>query len=284
MNTRLAPRTTGGAPSDREARLAALDARRAPRPSPPAERAALDARLAALSARRPTSSQPSGRSGGRTTPPTGAKRRHAAHGSRVASLGLSLASTGALAAFFAVSSGGSGAQVAAASIVAQPAGGTTATATATAGTAASTLAPTPTVVDIAVDPAPGGAAVDQTAATTVPTPATVPATVPTAAPAATVAVVQGGVFHNKWGDVQVQATFGADGSIVDVVTLQTPDRDGKSVRINDRAVPVLNSEALSAQNASVDTVSGATYTSDDYRRSLQSAIDLARQAGITAIA
>ena len=92
------------------------------------------------------------------------------------------------------------------------------------------------------------------------------------------------MFHNKWGDVQVQATFAADGSLVDVTTLQTPDRDGKSVRINDRAVPQLNTEALSTQSARVDTVSGATYTSTDYRNSLQSAIDAANAAGLTAIA
>ena len=68
-----------------------------------------------------------------------------------------------------------------------------------------------------------------------------------------------------------------------MTTLQTPYRDGKSVRINERAVPELNSEALTAQSASVDTVSGATYTSTDYRRSLQSAIDAANAAGITAL-
>ena len=88
-------------------------------------------------------------------------------------------------------------------------------------------------------------------------------------------VVQGGVFHNKWGDVQVQATFAPDGSLVDVVTLQTPSRDGKSVRINDRAAPQLNAEALSVQSADVHTVSGATYTSQAYLQSLQSAIDRA---------
>jgi uncharacterized protein with FMN-binding domain len=41
---------------------------------------------------------------------------------------------------------------------------------------------------------------------------------------------------------------------------------------------------LTAQSASVDTVSGATYTSEGYRQSLQSAIDLARGAGATALA
>jgi uncharacterized protein with FMN-binding domain len=91
------------------------------------------------------------------------------------------------------------------------------------------------------------------------------------------------VYSNKWGDVQVEATFAADGSLIDVTTLQTPYADDKSVRINERAVPQLNSEALTAQSASVDTVSGATYTSTDYRRSLQSAIDAAHAAGITTL-
>jgi uncharacterized protein with FMN-binding domain len=53
------------------------------------------------------------------------------------------------------------------------------------------------------------------------------------------------------------------------------------VRINTRAVPVLNSEALTAQSAKVHSVSGATYTSNDYVKSLQSAIDAARASGIT---
>ena len=85
--------------------------------------------------------------------------------------------------------------------------------------------------------------------------------------------VDGAVFSNKWGEVQVEVTFAADGSLADVTPLQTPYRDGKSVRINERAVPRLNSEALSVQSATVDTVSGATYTSEAYAESVQSAID-----------
>lgn len=270
MNTRLASRPA------------------AERASSPADRDALDARLAALSARRPagpatssatssansstrSSVAPTTRTGGRT------KRRHAAQGSRIASLGISLASTGALAAFFAMSNAGTGTQVQAASIVAGPTVvGNTTPITATAAT------PTPVTVDLAVPPVATQTASTLPAATLAAT--TVPAT--TQAPVAPVAqtVVQGGVFTNKWGDVQVQATFAADGSLVDVITLETPWRDGKSVRINDRAVPVLNEEALTIQSANVDTISGATYTSNDYRRSLQSAIDVAREAGLTTLA
>jgi len=45
--------------------------------------------------------------------------------------------------------------------------------------------------------------------------------------------------------------------------------------INSHAVPILNQEAVSAQSAKIDTISGATYTSDGYAQSLQSAIDKA---------
>ena len=120
-------------------------------------------------------------------------------------------------------------------------------------------------------------------ATTTPTVATAPTTTESTATTGATTAVDGAVFQNKWGNVQVEVTFATDGTIVDVTTLQTPYVDDKSVRINQRAVPQLNSEALTAQSADVDTVSGATYTSTDYRRSLQSAIDAANAAGITTI-
>ncbi|MEU5265510.1 FMN-binding protein, partial [Amycolatopsis sp. NPDC021455] len=48
-------------------------------------------------------------------------------------------------------------------------------------------------------------------------------------------------------------------------------------RINSTAVPALNQETLQAQSARIDTVSGATYTSEGYQQSLQSAIDQAHR-------
>ena len=96
--------------------------------------------------------------------------------------------------------------------------------------------------------------------------------------------MSGAVYPNKWGNVQVQVEFAPDGSLASVETLQTPTKDGKSVQINNRAVPTLASEALAAQNADVQSVSGATYTSQGFQASLQSAIDAARASGITAIA
>jgi uncharacterized protein with FMN-binding domain len=93
--------------------------------------------------------------------------------------------------------------------------------------------------------------------------------------------VDGAIFHNRWGDVQVEATITADGRVRSVDTILVPDHRDRSVEINDFAVPRLNAEALAAQSASIDTVSGATYTSNDYRRSLQSAIDAARSTRTT---
>lgn len=78
----------------------------------------------------------------------------------------------------------------------------------------------------------------------------------------------------RFGDVQVEITV-SGGTITASDAIAYPTGDGKSKQINGYAVPVLNEEALSAQSASIDLVSGATYTSDAYVESLQSAIDQA---------
>ncbi len=54
-----------------------------------------------------------------------------------------------------------------------------------------------------------------------------------------------------------------------------PWNDRRDQEINSYAVPVLNGEVVQAQSAGIDMVSGATYTSDGYIQSLQSAIDQA---------
>ena len=93
----------------------------------------------------------------------------------------------------------------------------------------------------------------------------------------------GATSTNKWGGVQVKVTV-AGGKITNVTTLKTPAGHRKSVAINSRAVPVLKAEALAAQSASIDNVSGATYTTDSYKISLQSAIDQAKGATTAATA
>jgi uncharacterized protein with FMN-binding domain len=68
----------------------------------------------------------------------------------------------------------------------------------------------------------------------------------------------------------------ASGKVADVVALQLPT-GRRSGQISSYAAPILHDEALQAQSASIDTVSGATYTSDAYAQSLQAALD---QAGL----
>lgn len=231
---------------------------------PPNADDALAARLAALSARQPTGPEPRRAAGDAPSDQVAAraKRRHPAQGARVAALGLSLASTGGLAALFALTTPQAGTQVQAASIVADTNVG----------------APSVQQAATSTSPAASSTTVTSDVSTT-----DVSTTDPTTE-SSSATVIDGGVFHNRYGDVQVRATIAADGSLIDVTALETPYQDNKSVRINERAVPQLNAEALTAQSANVDTVSGATYTSNDYRRSLQSAIDAAVAAGITVVA
>ena len=65
------------------------------------------------------------------------------------------------------------------------------------------------------------------------------------------------------------------GSITDVTPLQLTDSDGRSVQISNRAAPMLRTEVLQAQSASVSMIGGATYTSAAYLQSLQAALDAA---------
>ncbi|MEU7875883.1 FMN-binding protein [Dactylosporangium sp. NPDC049140] len=86
--------------------------------------------------------------------------------------------------------------------------------------------------------------------------------------------VNGTTAHTRYGPVQVQVQI-TGGKITDVTTLQHPSGDRRNEQISSYALPQLRTEALSAQNAHIDTVSGATYTSDGYIESLQAALDAA---------
>jgi uncharacterized protein with FMN-binding domain len=87
--------------------------------------------------------------------------------------------------------------------------------------------------------------------------------------------VTGPVVATPFGNVQIQATF-SGGKIVNITTLQTPSDRTRSQMIAQYAVPILQSEALTAQSAQIDVVSGATYTSQGYAQSLQGALDQAK--------
>ncbi|MEO2132606.1 MAG: FMN-binding protein [Microbacterium sp.] len=86
----------------------------------------------------------------------------------------------------------------------------------------------------------------------------------------------GDAVRTRYGNVQVQITF-SGGVITEVQVPQYPNSNREDQQINARALPVLISETTSAQSASIRMVSGATYTSQGYTQSLQSALDQAQQ-------
>jgi uncharacterized protein with FMN-binding domain len=108
------------------------------------------------------------------------------------------------------------------------------------------------------------------AATSSASPSTTSSSTPSTA--STTKVITGAVEETRYGPIQLQVTF--DGTkITAVKELQYPSDDRRSESINAQALPILDQEALSSQSAHIDTVSGATYTSEGYKQSLQSAID-----------
>lgn len=85
----------------------------------------------------------------------------------------------------------------------------------------------------------------------------------------------GSAVQTPFGTVQVQVTM-QNGTITDVQALQLPTGRGHTQQLSSYAGPQLRSEVLQAQSAQVDTISGATYTSEGYMQSLQSALDQAK--------
>lgn len=84
----------------------------------------------------------------------------------------------------------------------------------------------------------------------------------------------GDAADTRYGPVQVKITV-RDGRVTSVTATEYPTSDPRDAQINSYAIPVLNSEASSAGTASIDMVSGATFTSQGYLQSLQSALDKA---------
>ncbi|KJL34695.1 FMN-binding protein [Microbacterium azadirachtae] len=85
----------------------------------------------------------------------------------------------------------------------------------------------------------------------------------------------GQAVDTRYGAVQVAITV-SGGQITDVSVPQYPNTERRDEQINAQAIPILVSETKSAQSAQIDMVSGATFTSDGYTQSLQSAIDQAK--------
>jgi uncharacterized protein with FMN-binding domain len=105
-------------------------------------------------------------------------------------------------------------------------------------------------------------------------PSSAPKAPATKAPAAARRTINGQAIDTQYGPVQLQVTF-VGSRIVRITPLQLPSGQSRDAEINNYAVPILTQEALQAQSARIDTVSGASYTSDGYAQSLQSALDQA---------
>jgi len=123
----------------------------------------------------------------------------------------------------------------------------------------------------ATSPATGGP--NTVAPPTAPTATTPPTVAP--GPGPTVAqnrTIMGDPIDNQYGTVQLRVTL--QGSrITNIVATQMPDSHQRSLEISQQAEPLLQQEALQAQSAQIDIISGATFTSDSYAQSLQSALD-----------
>lgn len=84
----------------------------------------------------------------------------------------------------------------------------------------------------------------------------------------------GAVADTRWGPVQVRISV-QGGKISASEAVRYPTDNGRDAMINGYALPILNQETVQQQSATIDTVSGATVTSEGYRHSLQFAIDQA---------
>ena len=85
---------------------------------------------------------------------------------------------------------------------------------------------------------------------------------------------RGSTVQTQFGPVQVEIAV-QNGKITSSNAIKYPSGNQRDVLIANYAVPQLNAEAVQAQSAKISMVSGATYTSDGYLQSLQSAIDKA---------
>ena len=92
------------------------------------------------------------------------------------------------------------------------------------------------------------------------------------APAGGARTVTGPAVTTSRGVVQVRITL-QDNKITAAEAVRFPNEPGRHREINSRAVPLLNQEAVRAQSADIDAVTGATATSEGYRDSLQAALD-----------
>ncbi len=85
----------------------------------------------------------------------------------------------------------------------------------------------------------------------------------------------GSVADAQWGYIQVKAVI-SGGKITDVQFLQYPNDRNRSIEINSYADPQLTQEAIQAQSAQVDVITGATDSSEAFMQSLGDALTQAQ--------
>ena len=112
-----------------------------------------------------------------------------------------------------------------------------------------------------------------------------PASTPPPAPTATPVPVQTGQYKNgtytgsvastDYGEIQVSATI-SGGQLADITFLAYSANQGRSIQIKDYSIPLLKTEAITAQSANVDIVSGATQTTQAFQESLGAALTKAQ--------
>ena len=112
-----------------------------------------------------------------------------------------------------------------------------------------------------------------------PTPGPTDSSAPTPSPSSSGTGYKDGTYtgqdvFTQFGDVQVKVTI-SGGKITDVQAVQMPFDRPRSAEISQYAGPMLHDEALQAQTAQIDSISGATFTSEAYAQSLQAALDQA---------
>ena len=85
----------------------------------------------------------------------------------------------------------------------------------------------------------------------------------------------GSVQDAFYGNIQVQAVI-SGGKITDVIFLQYPNDNRTSQYVNSLADPMLKQEAIQAQSAQVNIISGASASSQAFQASLADALSQAK--------
>lgn len=153
--------------------------------------------------------------------------------------------------------------------VGAPAGSSSSTTSSSAATSsAAPPNPTPSTA------APATPATTPSSAPPKPVPKTTAPKTAAAAPSPASTTFIGAAERTRYGIVQVKITV-AGKKLTNVAFVQLTAFDGRSQQINSGAAPILLQETMRAQSANIDSVSGASYTSQGYEQSLQSALDKA---------